>query len=186
MSLMTGASTGGLTAMPAYRRFLSDMTDERGVIPAPMLRYPQLAALEVQRQRLVAALHEAQRPSGKQHLSDAEYIAARTRALRDGTELPAAPPTQATLDAAAQRRARDVQAAEHALLELADDICRTVREHPGFQQDGRDNIASLRERAAEMRRVAADAERQAEQAGFLVQWLERVAQDELYVSTAPY
>lgn len=180
---MTGTSTGGLVAQPAYRRFVSDMTDERGVIPAPMLRYPELAALEVQRHRLVKALADARRPSGRPQMSDAQYIAARATALREGTEPPAAPPTQATLDASIQRRARDVQAVEQALLALADDICQAVREHPAYEQDGRRHISALHEHAAQKRREAAEAEREADAAGSFVQWLARAAADELYVAT---
>ncbi|MCP6237402.1 hypothetical protein NL436_28360, partial [Klebsiella pneumoniae] len=78
------------------------------------------------------------------------------------------------------RRARDVAAAETALMQLADDICQTVREHPAFEHEGRTRIAELREEAAGLRRSAEEAEREAAAAGFLVQWLERVAHDELY------
>ena len=184
MTTMTGSSTGGIVGQPAYRRFTSDMPDERGVIPAAMLQHPQLAALEVQRQRLVKALREAQHPNGKPHLSDSEYVAARAKALREGTELPASPPTRATVDANAQRRARDVAAAEAALMTLADDICHVVRAHPAFEYEGRQRISELRKEAEGYRRAAEEAERDAERAQFLVQWLERVAADELYVVTS--
>jgi hypothetical protein len=182
---MNNSSTAGLVGQPAVRRFLSDMTDERGVIPQAMLRYPELAALEEQRRRLVQALADARRGSGPSQMSDGEYIAARTKALREGADLPPAPPTQSENDAHRQRQARDVQAATDALLALADDICRTVREHPAYEQEGRQHIATLREQAAEMRRQADAAEREAEAAGFLVLWLERVAHDELFVVNQP-
>jgi hypothetical protein len=181
---MNSRSTAGLVAQPVHRRFLSDLTDERGVIPKAMLRYPELAALEEQRVRLVAALREAQ-GSEPVVVSDAQYVAQRAQALRDGTPLPPAPPTAADLAAGRQQRERDVQAATDALLALADDICRTVREQPSFEQEGRRHIADLRERAMEMRRQAEAAEREADAAGFLVMWLERVAHDELYVATVP-
>lgn len=179
-------STAGLVAQPAHRRFLSDLTDPRGVIPKAMLRYPELAKLEAQRQRLVDALEDAQRPpSGPPQMSDEQYIAARAKALRDGTELPAPPPPQAATDEYKRRRARDVQAAEQALLALADDICAALREHPEWEQEGRAHITELHAEAAQKRREADAAERQAEGARYLVQWLERAAKNELYVVTAP-
>jgi hypothetical protein len=182
---MNYSSTAGLVAQPAYRRFLSDMTDERGVIPQAMLRYPELAALEEQRRRLVQALTDANAPTGSPQMSEEQYIAARAKALREGTDLPAPPPSQSENDAVRQQRQRDVQAATDALLALADDICQTVREHPAFEQDGREHIVALREQAADLRRQAEAAEREAEAAGFLVLWLERVAHDELFVVNQP-
>lgn len=180
---MNSASTAGLVAQPAYRRFLSDMTDPRGVIPKAMLRYPELAALEAQRQRLVAALDEARRPSGPPRMSDGEYVEARAKALRDGTAMPSPPPTQAAQDAYRQRQANDTKAAEQALLALADDICDALRAHPEWEQEGRGQIATLHAEAARKRREAEQAERDAEAANFLVQWLSRGARDELFVVT---
>lgn len=182
---MNGHSTAGLVAQPAYRRFLSDMTDERGVIPKAMLRHPELAALEEQRQRLVTALQEAGRPNGPPQLSDEEYIAARTKALRDGGEMPAPPPPQAATDEYARRRARDIEAAGRALLALADDICAALRKHPEWEQEQRSEIAALRAEAEQKRREAEQAEREAESGKVLVLWLERAAQDELFVVTTP-
>jgi hypothetical protein len=181
----SNSSTAGLVAQPAYRRFLSDLTDERGVIPRALLRYPELAALEEQRQRLVAALAEAKRPSGPPQMSDDEYVAARAKALRDGTELPSPPPPQAAHDEYKRRSARDAKAAETALLALADEICDVLRAHPEWEQEGRAQIGTLHEQAEQKRREAEQAERDAERANFLVQWLSRGARDELYVVTSP-
>lgn len=182
---MNTRSTAGAVAQPAYRRFLSDLTDDRGVIPAAMLRYPDLAALEEQRKRLVAALEDARRPSGPPQISDEQYVAQRAKALRDGGEMPAPPPPQAATDEYTRRRARDVQAAERALLDLADDICAALREHPEWEHEGRRQIATLHREAAQKRREADEAEREAETAKVLVLWLERAAQDELFVVTTP-
>ena len=118
-------------------------------------------------------------------MSEQAYVAARTKALREGTDLPVPPPSQAENDAHAQQRQRDVQAASDALLGLGDDICQAVRDQPAYEQEGRQHIAALREQAAEMRRQADEAEREAEAAGFLVLWLERVAHDELFVPNLP-
>lgn len=177
-------SGGALVAQPAYRRFLKDMVDPRGVIPAGVLERPQMAALEKERQWLVQVLEEARRPSAVRQMTDQEYVDARAKALREGTEAPPQPQTQAATDAQHQRSARDVRAAEQALLALADDICNTVREHPAFEKEERAKTAALRAHAADLRRQADAAEREADKAGCIVQWLERVAADELYVVTA--
>ena len=182
---LNNSSTAGLVGQPAFRRFLSDLTDERGVIPQAMLRYPELARLDAERRRLVQALKDASAPTGPPQMSEEQYIAARTKALRDGTDLPAQPPSQSDNDAARQQRQRDVQAASDALLALADDICQAVREHPTWQDEGRREITALHEQAAQKRREADEAERQAEDARVLVMWLERVAHDELFVPTLP-
>lgn len=174
---MNGHSTAGLVGQPAYRRFLSDMTDERGVIPKAMLRHPELAALEEQRQRLVAALDDARRPSGPPQMTDEQYIAARTKALRDGGEMPAPPPPQAATDEYTRRRARDVEAAGRALLALADDICAALRDHPEWEREQRNDIAALRAEAEQKRREAEQAERKAESGKVLALWLERAAQE---------
>jgi hypothetical protein len=180
---MNSRSTAGLVAQPAYRRFLSDL--RRQVIPAPLLRYAPLARLDADRRRLVAALEEAEQHSGPPQMSEQAYIAARTKALRDGSDLPEQPPSQAERDRDAQQRQRDAQAASDALLALGDDICAVVRENPTWADEGRAHIADLRERAAEMRRQAEAAEREAVDAGVLVLWLERVAHDELFVANVP-
>lgn len=179
---MNYRSTAGLVAQPAYRRYLSDM--RRQVIPPALLRYPELARLDAERRRLVQALEDAEK-SGPVVVTDAEYIAQRSKALRDGGDLPAAPPTAADLAAGREARARDVQAATDALLGLGDSICQALREHPEWEAEGRAHIAALREQAAEARRKADEAERQADGAQFLVQWMQRAAHDELYVVTAP-
>lgn len=176
------SSTAGLVAQPVHRRFISDM--RRQVIPPALLRYPALAALEEQRRRLVQALEDAE-SSGPEVVSDAAYVAQRTKALREGTDLPPAPPTTADLTAGREARARDVQAATDALLALGDDICQALRQHPEWEAEGREHIAGLRKQAEEARRKAAEAERQADDARFLVQWMERAAHDELYVVTTP-
>lgn len=180
---LNNSSTAGLVGQPAYRRFLSDLTDPRGVIPKAMLRYPELAALETQRQRLVAALDEARRPSGPPRISDAQYVEARAKALRDGTEMPSPPPTHAATDAYRQRQANDTKAAEQALLALADDICNALRAHPEWEEEGRGRISALHAEAARKRREAEQAERDADKANAVVQWLSRGARDELFVVT---
>jgi hypothetical protein len=180
---MNNSSTAGLVGQPAYRRFLSDLV--RDVIPAPLLRYPALARLDADRRRLVQALKDVDASSGPPQMSEQQYIQERTKALREGTDLPEPPPPQAERDGRAQQRRSDVQAASDALLALGDDICQAVRENPAWADEGRAHIADLRERAAEMRRQADAAEREADDAGVLVLWLDRVARDELFVANLP-
>lgn len=181
---MNNHSTAGLVGQPAHRRFLSDMTDPRGVIPKAMLRYPELATLEKQRQRLVAALEEARRPSGPPSMSDAQYVDARAKALRDGTEMPSPPPTHAATDAYRQRQANDAKAAEQALLALADEICEALRAHPEWEQEGRAHVATLRaEGQARIEAIEREVARQVEPARVVLMWLERAARDELFVVT---
>ncbi len=105
--------------------------------------------------------------------------------MREGTALPPAPPTPAEAAAGHEQRTRDVQAATDALLGLGDDICEAVRQHPEFEEQARADVAALLAEAEEMRRRAAEAERQAAAARIYVLWLERVAADELFVITLP-
>ncbi len=182
MTVVSHASTPGLGPSPAYRRFLSDM--RRQVIPAPLLRYPELAELEQQRRRLVQALEDAEQ-SGPSVQREEVYIAQRAKALRAGTPLPPAPPTPAEVEAGQQQRARDVQAATDALLALGDDICRTIAAHPEWQAEAQAQVQALHDEAADALRRAQAAERQAQVAQVYVQWLDRAAFDELYVVTLP-
>lgn len=172
----------GQVAQAAFRRFLSDL--RREVIPAALLKHEDLARLDAERRRLVQALEDAEK-SGVRFPSDEEYVAARTRALREERELPPPPPTAADLAAGNERRARDVQAASDALLALGDDICQAVRERPEYEQQAQSDVTTLRAEAEEMRRRAQEAERKATEAEVYVLWLSRVAEDELFVPTLP-
>lgn len=105
------------------RLFASDLRRD-GLIPATLLGYPELAALEAERARLAAALTEAEAGGGQ--VSEAHYIAARARALREGTPLPPPPPTAAEAQASAETRRRNVQAATDALVQLGDTLRRAA------------------------------------------------------------
>ena len=169
----------GLTAMPAHRRFVNDLRDPRCI---PAVDAPEIVALEAERARLVAALEEAEQGGG--HISEAQYIEQRAKALREGTELPPEPPTAAERQAAAEQRSRNVRAAEEALLRFADVICRTVEAHPEWRDEARGKVTAARKEADEAMRQAKDAARRAEEAQWLVQHLERTASDELYPAAA--
>lgn len=166
---------GGLTAQPAYRRFVSDLRDPRCI---PAVDAPEIAALEAERARLVAALEEAEQGGG--YFDEAGYVAARARALREGTELPPEPPTAAERQAAAEQRTRNVRAAEEALLRFADVICRTVEAHPEWRDEAQAKVKAAQAEADAAMRQAKAAALRAEEASWLVQHLERTAADELY------
>jgi hypothetical protein len=162
------------------RRYLADM--RRQVIPAALLKHPELARLDEERRRLVTALEDAER-SGPKSVDDAGYISARAKALREGSDLPPAPPTAAEVEAGQQQRNRDVQAATDALMVVADEICDVVRQHPEWTHEARGEVATLARRAEELRQQAVEAERQAAVVAFQVQWLSQVERDYLYVPT---
>ncbi len=166
-------------AMPAYRRFVNDFRDPR-IIPA--VDAPEIAALEAERARLVAALEEAE--SGGAYFDEATYIAQRAKALREGTELPPEPPTAAERQAAHEQRSRNVAAATDALLNFGDVVCRTVEAHPEWRDEARAKVAAARAEADAAMAQAQAAARRAEEAQNLVQHLERTAADELYPSTS--
>lgn len=60
-------------------------------------------------------------------------------------------------------------AAQEALLEFAEVVCRTVEAHPEWRDEARAKVA--------------EAQAEAEEARWLVQHLERAASDELYPAT---
>jgi hypothetical protein len=167
-------------AEPAIRRFVNDLRDPRCI---PAVDAPEIAALEGERARLVAALDEAGHRYGG-NLDMSHYIAQRAKAIREGTELPPEPPTFAERESANEKRRRNVAAAENALLAFADTICETVRHHPEWQDEARERVAAAQAEAEAARRAAQDAFRRAEEAQHLVIHLQRVAADELYPSTS--
>jgi hypothetical protein len=162
------------------RRDLNDL--RRPIIPPALLRHPELAALEAQRQRLVQALKVAEH-SGPEYVDDNAYIAQRTKALREGTDLPTAPPTTADLAAGREQRERDVKAASDALLALGDDICEAVRQHTEWMEEARQQVDALARTAEDLRRQALKVEQQAAVVAFQVRWLGHVQNDHLYVPT---
>jgi hypothetical protein len=168
----------GLTAMPAHRRFVSDLRDPRCI---PAVDAPEIAALEAERRRLVAALEEAER-SGGGYVDEARYIGQRARALGAGEPLPPSPPTAAEAQAAAEQRRRNVAAAEEALLRFADVVCRTVEAHPEWREAARAKVKAAQDEAEAAMAQAKAAARRAEDAAWLVQHLERTASDELYIA----
>lgn len=94
--------------------------------------------------RLAAALDEAEVGGG--YLDEASHVAARARALRDGTELPPPPLTAAQTQAAAEQRRRNVQAATDALAALGDTLPRTIAAHPEWQDDATDKARAAQAR----------------------------------------
>lgn len=114
------------------RLFASDLRRD-GLIPASLLGYPELAALEAERVRLAAALTEAEAGGGWH--DEASYVRERARALRSGSPLPPPPPTAAERQADGERRRRDVSAATDALVQLGDTLRRTIAAHPEWQDD---------------------------------------------------
>lgn len=164
-------------AMPAYRRFVNDLRDPRCI---PAVDAPEIAALEAERVRLVAALDEAKRSGG--HVDDARYIAQRAKAIREGTEMPPPPPTAAEQQAANEQRNRNVAAAENALVAFGDVICRTVEAHPEWREEALAKVSAAQAEAAAAVAAARSAERRAVEARGLVLHLERTAADELYVA----
>ena len=173
----------GLTAGVAHRRFLQDVLDD-AVLPSALRHHPEVAALEIERQRLVKAFRDAEASGSGGGTSQQDYIAERARALREGRDLPPAPPTAAELAAGAEERQRNIAAAEAALLAHADLICEVMRAHPEWEDEVRAAMKAARDEAEEARRRADQAEQRAVETGFLAQWLERTAADELYVMTS--
>lgn len=162
------------------RLFASDLRRD-GLIPASLLVYPELAALEAERARLAAALDDAERGGG--YVDEASHVAARARALREGTELPPPPLTAAEAQAAAEQRRRNVQAATDALVAFGDTLRRTIAAHPEWRDDAAARAKAARAEAEEARRAAAEADTRAataEQYGF---WLRRASDGEIFYPT---
>jgi hypothetical protein len=167
----------GLTASAAHRRFVNDLRDPRCI---PAVDAPEIAALEAERRRLVAALEEAERGGG--YVDEAQYIAQRAKALGAGTDLPPSPPTTAERQAAAEQRQRNVAAATEALLRFGDVVCRTVEAHPEWRHAARAKVKAAQDEAEAAMAQAKAAALRAEDAAWLVQHLERTASDELYIA----
>jgi hypothetical protein len=167
----------GLTAMAAHRRFVNDLRDPRCI---PAVDAPEIAALEAERRRLVAALEEAERGGG--YVDEAQYIAQRAKALGADEPLPPSPPTAAEMQAAAEQRQRNVAAATEALLRFADVVCATVEAHPEWRHAARAKVKAAQEEADAALALAKAAAARAEDAAWLVQHLERTASDELYIA----
>lgn len=165
----------GLIAQPAYRRFVNDLRDPRCI---PALDEAEIAALEGERQRLVAALEEAEQGGG--HFDEASYIAQRSKAIREGTELPPEPPTAVERQASAEQRNRNVRAATEALVRFGDIICQTIKAHPEWEDEARAKVSAAQAEADAAMAQAKAAALRAEEASFLVQHLQRTAADELY------
>jgi hypothetical protein len=162
------------------RLFASDLRRD-GLIPASLLGYPELAALEAERVRLAAALDEAEAGGG--HVHEAFYIEQRSRALREGTELPPPPPTATEAQAAAERRARNVAAATDALVRFGDTLRRTIAAHPEWQDDAAEKVKAARAEAEAARRVAAEADARAVEAEHYTRWMRRASDGEVYFPT---
>lgn len=161
------------------RRFVNDLRDPR-VLPA--IDAPEIVALEAERVRLVAVLDAAGRGDG--NLDTSRYIAQRTKAIREGTEMPPPLPNQAEWDARQAQARIDRLAAEEALLAFADTICDTVRSHAEWEAEAQERVAAALADAEAARRAAAEAERRAKEAQFLVQHLQHIAVDNLYPNTS--
>ncbi len=165
------------------RLFVSDLRRE-GVIPGALLVYPELAALEVERARLAAALDEAEQGGGGGYLTGEQYVAARAAALREGRDLPPAPPTAAEVAAESENRRRNVPAAEDALLALGETLRHTVAAHAfEWGKAASEKVKALRDEAAERMRQAREAEGRAQEAEHYERWLRRCADGELYYPT---
>lgn len=167
----------GLTASAAHRRFVNDLRDPRCI---PAVNAPEIAALEAERRRLVAALEEAEQGGG--HVDEAWHIAQRAEALRTGAPLPPSPPTAAETQASAEQRQRNVAAATEALLRFGDVVCRTVEAHPEWREEARAKVKQAQDDAEAALAQAKAATARAEDAAWLVQHLERTASDELYIA----
>ena len=118
--------------------FASDIRRD-GLIPASLLGYPELAALEAERVRLAAALTEAEQGGGG-YLTDEQYVAVRSAALREGRPLPPPPPTAAEVAADNENRRRSVRAATDALEHLGDTLRRTIAAHPEWQDEAAEKV----------------------------------------------
>lgn len=162
------------------RLFASDLRRD-GLIPATLLGYPELAALEAERSRLAAALTEAEQGGG--HVDEAAYIAQRTRALSAGEPLPPQPPTAAEAQASAERRRRNVRAATDALEQLGDSLRRTIAAHPEWQDEAAEKVHAARAEAEQARRAAAEADVRAVEAEHYTRWLRRASDGEVYYPT---
>ncbi|MCW2751861.1 MAG: hypothetical protein JWR83_2971 [Aeromicrobium sp.] len=81
-------------------------------------------------------------------------------------------------------RRKAASAAEDALLTFADTICATIRNHPEFESEAREQVAAVQAEAESARRAARDAEGRAEEAEGLVRQLQRVAHGEMYPNLA--
>lgn len=162
------------------RLFASDLRRD-GLIPAALLGYPELAALEAERVRLAAALTEAEQGGG--HVNEAHYIAERAQALRAGTALPPPPPTAAEAQASAERRRRNVQAATDALVQLGDTLRHTIAAHPEWQDEAAEKVKAASAEAEQSRRLAAEADARAVEAEHYVRWLRRASDGEVYFPT---
>jgi hypothetical protein len=164
------------------RLFPSDLRRD-GLIPAALLGYPELAALEAERARLAAALDEAEAAPGGGYHDEASYIEQRARALRDGTELPPSPPTAAERQAEAEQRRRNVAAATDALVQFGDTLRRTIAAHPEWQGEAVAKIKAAQAEAEAARRVAAEADARAAAAEQYARWLRRASDGEIYFPT---
>lgn len=168
----------GLTAMPAYRRFVNDLRDPRCIpaVDAPRSSLWKPSGLgSWQRWRKPSATAAATS-------DEASYIKQRARVLREGTELPPEPSTAAERKQAAEQHRRNVATAQAALLDFADVVCRTVEAHPEWRDEARAKVQAARAEAdadAAMAQAQAAA-RRAEEAAWFVQHMERAAADELY------
>lgn len=163
------------------RLFASDLRRD-GLIPASLLGYPELAALEAERVRLAAALDEAESQSSGR-ISEERYIEARARALREGTPLPPPPETPAERQEAADNRRRNVQAATDALVQFGDTLRRTIAAHPEWQDEAGEKVKTARAEAEAARRVAAEADARAVEAEQYVRWLRRASDGEVFYPT---
>lgn len=164
------------------RLFASDLRRD-GLIPSALLGYPELAALEAERVRLAAALTEAEAQPGGGQPNEAGYIEARARALREGTELPAPPPTAAEAQSATERRRRDVKAATDALEQFGETLRRTIAAHPEWQDEAAEKVKAAQAEAEAARRAAAEADARATEAEHYTRWLRRASDGEVYFPT---
>jgi hypothetical protein len=163
------------------RLFASDLRRD-GLIPAALLVYPEVAALEAERQRLAAALDAAEQGGGG-YVDEAGYIEQRTKALREGRDLPPPPPLHAEAEAHEQERRRNVAAATEALLRFGDTFRRTVAAHPEWYDAADEKVKAARAEAAAVRRQADEADARADKAEQYTRWLRRVSDGEVYYPT---
>lgn len=168
--------------MRFYRRIVKELERDE-IIPTLPFEAPELEALNDERKRLVSALREAETSEGPTQVDEAAYVRQRARALRTGKPLPKEPPSQAERNDAEERRRRNVAAAKQALVQLGDDICETVAKHPDWVREAESHVQRAQREADEARQAAEEAERRAARAGVLVQWLQHVAEGDLYIPT---
>jgi hypothetical protein len=162
------------------RLFVSDLRRD-GLIPTALQHHPELAALEAERVRLAAALAEAEQGGGWH--DDSQYIAERSAALREGRELPPAPPTHAERQAQDETRQRNLTAAQDALVSFGETLRRTLASHPEWAAEAAEDVQKARDEAAELQRQAKAADLRAEEAEHYVRWLQRGADGEVYFPT---